>query len=70
MDFFEISSKYVNSLTKGERGLFDYVIKHMDEIKNKSIREVSAACFVSTTTFLRFVRKIGYTGYSEFTTVL
>ncbi|MFS0784281.1 MurR/RpiR family transcriptional regulator [Bacillus sp. 1P06AnD] len=70
MDFFEISSQHVSTLTRNERILFDFVVKNMDSIKNQSIREVSAECFVSTTTFLRFVRKIGFTGYSEFTTVL
>ncbi len=70
MDFFEISSKYMSSLSKSEKVLFNYVVKNMDQLKNKSIRETSDACFVSTTTFLRFVRKIGYAGYSEFTTVL
>ncbi|EAC6966547.1 MurR/RpiR family transcriptional regulator, partial [Listeria monocytogenes] len=52
MDFFEISSKTVASLTRNERILFDYVVKNMNLIKNQSIREVSAECFVSTTTFL------------------
>ncbi|EUJ28815.1 Phosphosugar-binding protein [Listeria floridensis FSL S10-1187] len=70
MDFFEIASQSISSLTRNERILFDYVVKNMTRIKNQSIREVSAECFVSTTTFLRFVRKIGFTGYSEFTTVL
>ncbi|WP_249921825.1 hypothetical protein A5821_000897 [Enterococcus sp. 7F3_DIV0205] len=45
-------------------------MKNLNEIKNKSIREVADDCFVSTTTFLRFVRKIGFSGYSEFTTVI
>ncbi len=70
MDFFEISSSHVSTLTRNERILFDYVVKNIHTIKTQSIREVSAACFVSTTTFLRFVRKLGFTGYSEFTTVL
>lgn len=70
MDFFEISSKNLETLTRNERTLLDFVVKNMDDIKDKSIREVSAECFVSTTTFLRFVRKLGFTGYSEFTTVL
>ncbi|MFT8424288.1 MAG: MurR/RpiR family transcriptional regulator [Liquorilactobacillus sp.] len=46
-------------------------MKHNNnKLKNKSIRQVAAACFVSTTTFLRFVRKIGFSGYSEFSTVI
>ncbi len=57
MDFFEISSKTVASLTRNERILFDYVVKNMNLIKNQSIREVSAECFVSTTTFFAFCKK-------------
>lgn len=70
MNFFEIIKPYVEKLTKNDYALLDYVIKHMADIQNKSIREVAAACFVSTTTFLRFVRKIGFSGYSEFSTVI
>lgn len=70
MDFFEVVNPRVSELTKNEHLLFDYVVKNLNEIKNKSIREVADDCFVSTTTFLRFVRKIGFSGYSEFTTVI
>lgn len=70
MNFFEIIKPYVEKLNKNEYGLLDYVIKNMDKIQNKSIREIAAACYVSTTTFLRFVRKIGFSGYSEFSTVI
>ncbi|PWF99841.1 MurR/RpiR family transcriptional regulator [Levilactobacillus bambusae] len=70
MNFFEIVNPNVEKLSKNEYALLDYVIKNMDDVKSKSIREVAAACFVSTTTFLRFVRKIGFSGYSEFSTVI
>ncbi|MEI5992728.1 MurR/RpiR family transcriptional regulator [Candidatus Enterococcus mansonii] len=70
MDFFEVVTPHVSELTKNEHLLFDYVVKNLNEIKNKSIREVADDCFVSTTTFLRFVRKIGFSGYSEFITVI
>ena len=55
MDFFEIVNSHIAELTKNEQVLFDYVITNLDNIKNKSIREVADDCFVSTTTFLRFV---------------
>ncbi|ANK66169.1 MurR/RpiR family transcriptional regulator [Loigolactobacillus backii] len=70
MNFFEIVSAHLSSLTKSEQSLFDYVIKNMDHIKTQSIREVAAETFVSTATFLRFVKKIGFSGFSEFTTVI
>ena len=70
MDFFEIANSHISELTKNEQILFDYVINNLENIKGKSIREVADDCFVSTTTFLRFVRKLGFSGFSEFTTVI
>jgi len=70
MNFFEIVNAHLGSLTPNEQKLFDYVVKNMDQIKNRSIREVASATFVSTATFLRFVKKIGFSGFSEFTTVI
>lgn len=70
MDFFEIVNPHIADLTKNEQLLFDYVISDLNQIKNKSIREVAEDCYVSTTTFLRFVRKLGFSGFSEFTTVI
>lgn len=70
MDFFEIANSHISELTKNEQILFDYVINNLENIKSKSIREVADDCFVSTTTFLRFVRKLGFSGFSEFTTVI
>ncbi|BDR54302.1 phosphosugar-binding protein [Bombiscardovia apis] len=70
MNFFEIVNSHLGSLTKSEQALFDYVIKNMDSIKNQNIREVAASTYVSTATFLRFVKKIGFSGFSEFMTVI
>lgn len=70
MNFFEIVNAHLSGLTANEQKLFDYVVKNMDQIKNQSIREVASATFVSTATFLRFVKKLGFSGFSEFTTVI
>lgn len=70
MNFFEIVDEHIQNLTSNERKLFDYLVTNMNDVKNMSIRETSAKCFVSTATFLRFVRKIGFSGYSELITVL
>ncbi len=42
----------------------------MQKIQGESIREVSSLAYVSTATFLRFVKKIGFSGYSKFTSVI
>ncbi|GAA3612881.1 MurR/RpiR family transcriptional regulator [Secundilactobacillus similis] len=70
MNFFEIVNAHLSSLTNNEQALFDYVVKNMNQIKNQSIREVASETYVSTATFLRFVKKLGFVGFSEFTTVI
>lgn len=70
MNFFDIVSPHLKELSGNEHKLFDFVVKNMDAINGKSIREVASLCYVSTATFLRFVRKLGFSGYSEFTTVV
>lgn len=70
MNFFEIVSPYLAGLSKNDQELFDFVVKNMVEIRGKSIREVAALAYVSSATFLRFVQKIGFSGYSEFSTVI
>ena len=58
MNFFDIVESHLSTLTKNEQALFDYVVSNMDKIKNQSIREVASETYVSTATFLRFVKNI------------
>lgn len=70
MNFFEIASSHLKDLTENEHKLFEFVVTNMDKINGKSIRIVASMAYVSTATFIRFVRKIGFSGYSEFATVI
>ena len=70
MDFFDIVEPHLKELTENEHHLFDFVVQNMENINGCSIREVASMAYVSTATFLRFVRKIGFSGFSEFTTVI
>lgn len=66
MDFYSKTSNNVPKLSPAERDIFNYVIKNMHLVKNMSIRDLARECYVSTTTLFRFVKKLGYSGYSEF----
>lgn len=66
MNFYEKTSNAMLKLSPNEQGIMTYVIKNMHEVKNMSIRDLASTCFVSTTTIFRFVKKLGYEGYSEF----
>lgn len=66
MDFYKQTSNLVAKLSSNEQIIFTYVVKNMQEVKNMSIRDLADKCFVSTATIFRFVKKLGFEGYSEF----
>ncbi|MDR1088434.1 MAG: MurR/RpiR family transcriptional regulator [Coriobacteriales bacterium] len=65
-DFFEATQGALERLNQTERKLFDYVVKHMDSVKDLSIQRFAAERYLSTTTIFRFTQKLGFTGYSDF----
>lgn len=66
MDFFEQINKHLPELNGNERKLFDYVVHNIHQAAEQSIREMARANYVSTTTIVRFVKKLGFDGYREF----
>lgn len=66
MTFYEQTSANLPRLSPSEQNIFNYVIKNLHLVKDMSIRELSAACFASTTTLFRFVKKLGFEGYADF----
>lgn len=56
----------VASLNGLEMMVYHYIIKNKDKVMYMTIRELADAAEVSTTTVLRFCRKLNCAGYSEF----
>ena len=56
----------IASLNNIEMLVYNYVIKNRDKVMYMTIRELAEAAGVSTTTVLRFCRKLNCEGYSEF----
>ena len=56
----------IASLNNLEMMVYQYVIKNRDKVMYMTIRELADAAGVSTTTVLRFCRKLNCEGYSEF----
>lgn len=46
--------------------VYNYIMEHKDEVKFMTIRELAEAVHVSTSTIIRFCKKTGCEGYSEF----
>lgn len=66
MNFYDQINQHVRELNSNERKVFEYVIRNTDTVKEMSIRMLAETCFVSTTTILRFTRKLGFSGYRAF----
>lgn len=66
MSFFQITEQEERNLSQTETIILEYVQSNLHVIPQMSIRELALACFVSTATVSRFVKKLGYHGYREF----
>ena len=45
--------------------VYHYVLEHLHQIPQQTIRQLATSCHVSTSTILRFCNKMGYAGFSE-----
>lgn len=58
--------RYYSHLTILEMLVYNYVMEHRHEVQYMTIRELAEAVHVSTSTVVRFCKKAGCDGYSEF----
>lgn len=56
----------IASLNTTEIGIYNYIIKNVEQIYKMNIRQVAEKCHVSTTTVFRFTQKCGCEGFNEF----
>lgn len=56
----------IQSLNELELAIYEYVMQHKSAVSYMRIRELAAEVHVSTTTVLRFCKKMGCDGYTEF----
>ena len=60
------SYEVLQSFNDLEMLVYNYVIEHRQEVQYMTIRELAEAVHVSTSTVVRFCKKTGCDGYSEF----
>ncbi|MCI5774828.1 MAG: MurR/RpiR family transcriptional regulator [Erysipelotrichaceae bacterium] len=61
-----LNVEQIKSLNELETLVYDYILKNSKQILNMKVREVADAVHVSTTTVLRFCKKVDCNGFSEF----
>jgi len=64
------TSEIIASLNELETSLYNYICKNEDKVAYMRIRELAEETHVSTSTILRFCRKLNCEGFSEFKTKL
>lgn len=52
-------------LSSSEASVASYLLAHLDEVGTLRVKDVSDACFTSTTTVVRLAKKLGFKGFSE-----
>ena len=60
-----INLKENKDLSKNERVLADYILKHPEDVLKKSSKYLGKVCFVSTATVYRLCDKLGLSGFSD-----
>lgn len=65
-ELFMFDVNEIKSLNDLEFGVYDYIMKNKNTVIYMRIRELADEAHVSTTTILRFCKKFGCEGFSEF----
>lgn len=60
------SHEEIKSFNELEMSVYNYIIRNKEKVVYMKIRELADSAHVSTTTVLRFCKKAGCEGYSEF----
>lgn len=66
MDFYEQANQHISKLNDNEKKIFEYVVSNINDVQKMQIRTLAEKCYVSTTTIMRFTKKLGFSGYREF----
>ena len=59
-------SQKVKDLNELELIVYTFIVENMEHVGGMTIRDLSDSCHVSTSTILRCLTKLGYSGYTEF----
>lgn len=61
-----LTIEQIKSLNELECMIYQYILDHQEQVLQMKIKELSQAIHVSTTSIIRFCKKIGCDGFTEF----
>jgi len=59
-------NQYYKNLNSNDMIVLNYVMQHKKECTNMNISRLSSECSISTASIVRTMKKLGFSGYSEF----
>ena len=66
MEFFNRIVENTNQLSKSDNEILSYCIRNSATVSHMKVQEVAAALYTSPASIIRFCKKIGFSGFSEF----
>lgn len=66
MEFFNRIVENTNQLSKSDNEILSYCIRNSATVSRMKVQEVAAALYTSPASIIRFCKKIGFSGFSEF----
>lgn len=66
MKFEEVVNEHYDNLNESELHILSYIMNNKEQSSNLSINDLAQKCNVSKSSLLRFTKKLGFSGYSEF----
>lgn len=66
MEFDRVLSKHYDSLSQIENQISKYIVENKSRMKEISITELAEKSYTSKSSVLRFVQKLGFSGFIEF----
>lgn len=62
-DIYKIADNY--KLSETERQVLEYILKNINSVLSKGVREVATINYTSAATVIKLSKKLGYTGYTD-----
>ena len=66
MNLEALINQYYKNLNSNDMIVLNYVMQHKKECTNMNISRLSSECSISTASIVRTMKKLGFSGYSEF----
>ena len=70
MDFYKRIAENAHLLNKGDNEILSYCVRNNQRISEMKVQDVAEELYTSPASMIRFCKKLGFSGFSEFKAAL